>query len=104
MKLDVAALPPARTTGLASSKATSMFDLRIVAAELSFATALFNVYRMGEADRLTVAGGTSTIELMANAGQAVARAIERHWSNLARFAAIFPNPAKGAALSPASRM
>ena len=35
---------------------------------------------MEEADRLTVAAGTPIIELMANAGAAVARAILQHWS------------------------
>jgi len=35
---------------------------------------------MGEADRLTVATGTSATELMENAGKAVPRAIEQRWS------------------------
>jgi NAD(P)H-hydrate repair Nnr-like enzyme with NAD(P)H-hydrate epimerase domain len=36
-------------------------------------TALLDVRRMGEADRLTVATGTPATELMENAGKAVAR-------------------------------
>jgi ADP-dependent NAD(P)H-hydrate dehydratase / NAD(P)H-hydrate epimerase len=42
-------------------------------------TALLDVRRMGEADRLAVAGGTPAIELMEHAGQAVAREIQRRW-------------------------
>ena len=43
-------------------------------------TALLDVQQMGEADRLTVAAGTSVVALMENAGSAVARAIEQRWS------------------------
>jgi NAD(P)H-hydrate epimerase len=43
-------------------------------------TALLDVRRMSDADRLTVAAGTSSAELMGNAGKAVARAIEGRWS------------------------
>jgi hydroxyethylthiazole kinase-like uncharacterized protein yjeF len=43
-------------------------------------TALLDVRRMGEADRLTVATGTLATELMENTGKAVARAIEQRWS------------------------
>ena len=42
-------------------------------------TALLDVRRMGEADRLAVAAGTPAIDLMENAGWAVAREIERRW-------------------------
>jgi len=35
---------------------------------------------MGEADRITVAGGTSANELVDNAGKSVAREIQRRWS------------------------
>jgi hydroxyethylthiazole kinase-like uncharacterized protein yjeF len=42
--------------------------------------ALLNVHQMGEADRLTIAGGTSGIELMENAGASVARVVLAHWS------------------------
>jgi ADP-dependent NAD(P)H-hydrate dehydratase / NAD(P)H-hydrate epimerase len=43
-------------------------------------TALLDVRRMREADRLTVLAGTPSIELMANAGHAVAREIEHRWT------------------------
>ena len=43
-------------------------------------TALLDVRQMSEADRLTVAAGTSSAELMGNAGKAVACAIEGRWS------------------------
>lgn len=43
-------------------------------------TALLDVRRMGEADHLTVAAGISGIELMENAGAAVAQTMRRRWS------------------------
>jgi NAD(P)H-hydrate epimerase len=48
--------------------------------EMNFQTALLDVHRMGEADRLTVAAGTPVTELMGNAGIAVTGEIERRWS------------------------
>ncbi len=47
---------------------------------MNFQTALLDVRQMGEADRLTVASGKTVIELMENAGSAVAREIEKRWS------------------------
>ena len=47
---------------------------------MNLQTAILNVRQMEEADRLTVAAGTPVIELMSNAGAAVARAILQHWS------------------------
>jgi ADP-dependent NAD(P)H-hydrate dehydratase / NAD(P)H-hydrate epimerase len=44
------------------------------------ASALLRVAQMEEADRLTVQAGTPAIELMQNAGAAVAREIARRWS------------------------
>jgi hydroxyethylthiazole kinase-like uncharacterized protein yjeF len=43
-------------------------------------TALLDVRRMGEADRMTVADGTPATVLMENAGQAVAREVMRRWA------------------------
>jgi ADP-dependent NAD(P)H-hydrate dehydratase / NAD(P)H-hydrate epimerase len=42
--------------------------------------ALLTPTEMGEADRLTIAGGTPGIELMENAGRAVADAVSRRWA------------------------
>jgi NAD(P)H-hydrate epimerase len=47
---------------------------------MNFRTALLDVHRMGEADRLSVAAGTPVTELMGNAGIAVTAEIERRWS------------------------
>jgi NAD(P)H-hydrate epimerase len=47
---------------------------------MNLQTALLDVRRMGEADRLTVAAGTPAIVLMENAGLAVAREIQLRWS------------------------
>jgi hydroxyethylthiazole kinase-like uncharacterized protein yjeF len=49
-------------------------------AAVNLVTSLLNVRQMNEADRLTVASGTPMIELMDNAGQAVAREIALRWS------------------------
>ena len=46
---------------------------------MNLQTALLDVRQMNEADRLTVAGGLPAIELMANAGRAVAREIGQRW-------------------------
>jgi len=43
------------------------------------AAAVLDVAKMGEADRRTAAAGTSAVQLMDNAGGAVAREIRRRW-------------------------
>jgi NAD(P)H-hydrate epimerase len=48
--------------------------------QMNFQTALLDVRRMGDVDRLTVAAGTPVTELMGNAGIAVTGEIERRWS------------------------
>ena len=48
--------------------------------KMNFQTALLDVRQMGEADRLTVTSGKTVIELMENAGSAVAHEIEKRWS------------------------
>jgi len=47
---------------------------------MNLATALLDVGRMDEADRLSVAAGIAVTQLMENAGLSVAREIERRWS------------------------
>jgi ADP-dependent NAD(P)H-hydrate dehydratase / NAD(P)H-hydrate epimerase len=47
---------------------------------MNFDTALLDLRQMKEVDRLAVAAGTLTVELMENAGNAVAREIEQRWS------------------------
>jgi ADP-dependent NAD(P)H-hydrate dehydratase / NAD(P)H-hydrate epimerase len=47
---------------------------------MTWESALLHCGQMAHADRLAVAAGTSVIELMANAGRAVAIEIQRRWS------------------------
>jgi len=47
---------------------------------MNLVTALLDVRQMAETDRLTVAAGMTTIELMEHAGRAVAHEISRRWS------------------------
>ena len=54
--------------------------LAATAPGMSLRTSVLDVRQMGEAERLTIAGGTTAIELMENAGEAVAREIARRWS------------------------
>ena len=47
---------------------------------MNFDTALLDLRQMKEVDRLAVAAGTPAVELMENAGNAVAREIQQRWS------------------------
>ncbi len=51
-------------------------------SSLTPSSAVLTVHQMGEADRLAVLAGVPEYALMANAGQAVANEIKRHWSTL----------------------
>ena len=51
---------------------------------MNFATALLDAREMGEADRLTVAAGSSVSALMENAGRGVAEEIVRRWPQIGR--------------------
>ena len=57
-----------------------MQPLPATCSGMSLRTSVLDVRQMGEAERLTIAGGTTAIELMENAGEAVAREIARRWS------------------------
>jgi len=46
---------------------------------MNFATALLDAREMGEADRLTVAAGSSVSALVESAGRGVAEEIVRRW-------------------------
>ncbi len=47
---------------------------------MTWETALLDCGQMGRADQLAIATGTSAVQLMANAGRAVASEIQRRWS------------------------
>ena len=51
-----------------------------IAIKMNAEAALLDVSQMEEADQLTVASGTSMIELMAHAGRSVAREMMQRWS------------------------
>src|ERR1035438_6210219 len=75
----------ARDTGLLNSLPQSIpveagFNCKQEGALMNFQTALLDVRRMGEADRLTVAAGRPSSELMETAGKAVVFEIVRLWS------------------------
>ena len=56
-------------------------SLMTVSPDVWHRRALLTPQQMGEADRLTIAGGIPGIELMEKAGQSVADAVSRRWSS-----------------------
>ena len=52
----------------------------MVSRRINLETTLLDVHQMGEVDRLTVAAGTPSIDLMENAGEAVGPEIVNRWS------------------------
>ena len=75
MEREIALLPSLAVTGVPPlNTATEREDVP-AATGLSLDRAVLDVHRMTEADRLTVASGMTAIELMENAGRAVAREI-----------------------------
>lgn len=80
MEREIALLPPPEAGGFAPPRKAAGREKETAATGLSLDRAVLDVRRMTEADRLTIASGTTTIELMENAGRAMAREIRQRWS------------------------
>lgn len=76
--LNFLTIPRYEETATFDARLASSLALEVVTVNLT--TALLDVRRMAEADRLTVADGTTTIKLMEKAGRAVAYEIGKRWS------------------------
>jgi len=80
MELEIAPFPPLAAGADAPRKSAAKRSGETAKTVLNLDTAVLDVRRMTEADRLTVANGKTTIELMEAAGRAVALAIRQRWS------------------------
>ena len=79
MEREVALLPPPAANAFAPPSIAAEWVIEPAATGLSLDRAVLDVGRMTEADRLTVASGMTTVELMENAGRAVAHEISQRW-------------------------
>jgi len=80
MEREIALLPPPAASAFAPPNKATERERKPTATRLSLDRAVLDVRRMTEADRLTVGSGMTIVELMENAGRAVAREIRQRWS------------------------
>jgi len=79
MERDIAMIPNPVADAFSLPNLATDHENQPAAPGLSLDRAVLDVGRMTEADRLTVASGMTTVELMENAGRAVAREIRQRW-------------------------